>query len=276
MNTAVSRWRNGLESWRLPDHLAEGVTESTYTSPPALWRRARLAEARHGAGETSRLVRECLGDDGSLLDVGAGTGRLSVPFARAGFRVTAVEPDEAMAEGLAAEAKELGTTVRRVAEVWPAAAEAAGAHDVVLCANVVYNVPDLPPFIEGLHHAARRAVVVELTPAHPWTHLMPYYLALHGHQLPHEPTAETFCEVVSETLGITPNRVDWNRGGVHRFADLQELIAYYGRRLLVPAERAEELMQVLSPDVQEEDGWLVLGDPVRPSVTLWWTPANLS
>ncbi len=270
MTSAASQWSAALESWRLPDRLIEAVTDTTFTSPPALWRRARLAEARHGTGETTRVVRELLGASGTLLDVGAGTGRLSVPIAGEGFPVTAVEPDEAMAEGLAAEAKELGITVRRVAAMWPDAAGEAGPHDVVLCANVVYNVPDLPPFLKALHAAAVRGVVVELTPSHPWTHLTSYYRAVHDHQLPVVPTADTFCDVVTETLGITPERIDWSRGGVHRFADLQELIAYYGRRLLVPAERAEELMRVLGPDVREEDGWLVLGDPVRPSVTVWW------
>ena len=84
MTTAADHWRTALQSWRLPDHLLGAATQQIFTSPPALWRRARLAEARHGTGETRRLVADLLGDQGSLLDVGAGAGRISLPLAALG------------------------------------------------------------------------------------------------------------------------------------------------------------------------------------------------
>lgn len=45
------------------------------------------------------------------MDLGAGTGRLAIPLAEQGFRVTAVDPSEAMLRVLAEQA---GDTVRRV------------------------------------------------------------------------------------------------------------------------------------------------------------------
>ena len=70
------------------------------------------------------------------------------------------------------------------------AAQAAAA-DVVTCHNVLYNVPDLEPFLAALTGHARRQVVVELTAAHPLTSLNPLWLRFHGLQRPTGPTAVT-------------------------------------------------------------------------------------
>jgi hypothetical protein len=139
---------------------------------------------------------------------------------------------------------------------------------------VVYDVADLAPFLTALDEAACAAVVVELTPVHPWSHLAPYFRALHGLELPREPTAALCCEVVAETIGVDPSVRAWRRRGVHRFADRQELLAYYGRRLLVPAERADELERVLGPDIGRDGGWLVLGDVEREAVTVSWVTGS--
>ena len=46
------------------------------------------------------VIAGLLPPGGSIVDFGAGTGRLAIPLARAGFRVTAVEPSSAMLEQL--------------------------------------------------------------------------------------------------------------------------------------------------------------------------------
>ena len=240
---------------------------------PALWRRARLAERPGAGGETAAVLGRLLGERGSLLDVGAGTGRVSRPFAAAGHRVTAVAHGEAMAEGFRAEAAELGVEARLIEGEWPAAAADAGPHDVAVCANAVYDVADIGPFLAALEAAARRAVVIELTEEHPWSHLRPYFRALHGHELPDRPVLADFLEVVDEVTGHTREVRRWTRAGVHHFADLQELLAFYGRRLLVPPEWADELLEILAPDIGHHEGWLTLGDLERPTATVWWATA---
>jgi hypothetical protein len=139
-----------------------------------------------------------------------------------------------------------------------------------VCANVAYDVADIGPFLGALDDAARRAVVVELTEEHPWSHLRPYFRALHGHELPGGPVLADFLEVVREVTGRAPEVRRWCRAGVHHFADLQEMLAFYGRRLLVPPERADDLLEVLSPDIGHHEGWLTLGDLERPTATVWW------
>lgn len=218
---------------------------------------------------TKRALERLLPSGGSLLDVGAGTGRASLSFAARAHPVTAVEPNPGMAAGLREEAAAAGVPVRVIEGAWPEVAPEAGRHDVTLAAHVVYDVADLVPFLRALHEAARVGVVLEAGERHPWAGLAEYYRALHGLERPDGPTADVLVEVVEEVLGVGLRVERWRSRRGLCFADLQELIEFYGRRLLVPVERSAELADLLMPDVVEEDGWLSLGEEAG-AVTVWW------
>lgn len=266
---AASRWREHLEAWALPPALLATTPESPYEWPADLYRRRQRAEAGGPPSPTTVRVAGLLPEGGALLDVGAGTGRASLPFAARGHRLTAVEPNRGMAASLRSEAEAAGVEVTLVEGSWPEVAAAAGRHDVVLSAHVVYDVSDLAPFLGALHAAARVAVVLEAGDRHPWAGLTPYYRALHGLERPEGPTADLLAEVVIEVLGVQPEVERWIGPARMRFADLQELVEFYRRRLLVPVARAAGLADLLAPDVVEQDGWLSLGGE-QGVVTLWW------
>ncbi|MCA1791649.1 MAG: methyltransferase domain-containing protein, partial [Thioalkalivibrio sp.] len=57
---------------------------------------------------TLREVRARIAPPARVVDFGAGTGRLAVPLARDGFRVTAVDPSPAMLERLVENAGQAG------------------------------------------------------------------------------------------------------------------------------------------------------------------------
>ena len=146
-----------------------------------------------------------------------------------------------------------------------------GLQDVALSAHVAYDVAAIAPFIHALDSAARRAVVLEVTPAHPWAGLTPYYLALHGLDRPKGPTAEDLAEVVAEVVGLTPEMRVWSSLAPLRFHEMGDLLDFYRRRLLVPSSHSIEAGAMLEADVHETDeGWLTLGPPERDTVTLWW------
>ena len=273
MKTAAREaWRGHLESWALPHALLDAVEESPYGWPAHLFERMRVLDSAQGRDSpTVALVDDILGEGGSVLDVGAGAGRLSIPLAALGHRVTAVESDEDMARALGVGADREKVEVTRIVGSWPQVAGNAHMHDIALSAHVVYDVAAIGPFLEATHHGARRAVVIEMTPRHPWTGLSRYYRALHGIDRPSRPTVDDFAAVVEEVVGVTPERRWWIETPSLRFADMQELLAFYRRRLLVPPERSIEAAALLEPDVHEsDDGWLVLGDPEREVVALWW------
>lgn len=267
--SAAARWREYLEAWALPPGLLAAVPDSPYEWPAGLYRRRRRVEAEGPPGPTARVVLGLLPPGGSLLDVGAGTGGASLPLAARGHPLTAVERSPAMAAALRSEAEAAGVVVTLVEGAWPEVAAAAGRHDVALCSHVVYDVADLDPFLRALHAAAGVGVVLEAGERHPWSGLIPFYRALHGLDRPDGPTADLLAEVVTEAVGVRP-QVEHRVGPVRwPFADLQELVEFYRRRLLVPAERAAELADRLAPDIVEQDGWLSLGGEAG-TVTMWW------
>ncbi len=266
---AARAWQDQLEAWALPADLLAVVPDSPYGWPESLWR--RRAQASLDRGEitpTTHKVMELSGAGGSVLDVGAGTGRASLPIARAGHPVTVVEPSPSMLAGLRDVA--VGLPVQVVAGSWPQMAEVVEVHAVTLCAHVVYDVADLGPFLESLHERALVGVVVELTETHPWTHLGPYYRTLHGLDRPTGPTADDFARVVEEVTGIAPVLERWGRPPDLWFESREEILELYGRRLLVPESRWAELESVLSSEIIEVEGRFQFGTEPRRFVTAWW------
>jgi hypothetical protein len=117
-------------------------------------------------------------------------------------------------------------------------------------------------------------VVVELTETHPWTHLGPYYLALHGLERPTGPNAEDFARVVEEVLGVAPRLDRWTRPPDLWFESAEEIYDLYGRRLLVPVARRSELEDLLRPEIIVHEGRFQLGSENRGFVTVWWPKVN--
>ena len=269
--TAAERWRSQLEAWALPDELLDAVEASPYGWSKELWRRrSQQAADQVGPTRTVEIVRE-ISSRGPVLDVGAGRGRASIPLARDGRRVVMVEPDAGMLDGLAEELEGVDLDVEVVAGRWPDVADRIEPVDVSMCAHVVYDVPDIAPFIRALDHVATEGAVVELTPSHPWAELTPYYEALHGLSRPAGPTADDLADVVRETLaGTAPQMQVWSRPGGMWFESMEELVDHFGRRLLVTSDRRAELERLLAGDVTEEQGRLRLGSEERFLVTLWW------
>lgn len=269
---SAARWREQLAAWALPEELLASVDRSPYSWPAGAF--ARMAQVRPDP-VTGPLVRSLLGDEGTLLDVGAGAGRLSLPIATAGHRVTAVEPNESMAEQLEKLATEAATPISVIRGRWPDAAVVAGPHDVALTANVVYDVADVVPFIEALHRSATRAVVVELTRRHPWDGLRRYFRELHYVRLPDGPTVEDLVAVVRGVVGVEPQRHDWLSPSSLPFESQQALLDLYQTRLCVPDGRRAELDDLLAGDIEEtDDGLFVLRTGAGGMTTLWWSTAE--
>jgi SAM-dependent methyltransferase len=269
---AARRWREQLEAWALPDRLLAAVEDSPYQWPADLWRR-RLERSEGEGGETTTttLTRRLLGAGGSLLDVGAGTGRASLPLAVEGHPLTAVERDAGMAAALRSEAASRDVVVRVLEEPWPEAASSVETVDVALSAHVVYDVAALGPFLRAMEGVARTGVVVELTRTHPWSSLAPWFRALHGLDRPDGPTDEDFVAVVAEVCEVMPTVERWTRQGGLWFESRDEILGFYGRRLVLPRSRRPELAALLEPEVRElPDGRLVVGDDLRELTTVWW------
>lgn len=104
---------------------------------------------------TRELMLKLLDTDGTILDIGAGTGAWAVLFANHLKRVTAVEPSRAMREVLIENITENGlTNVDVIPEKWPQADPS--IHDYAFCSHAMYGVADFPTFVQHMIERASR------------------------------------------------------------------------------------------------------------------------
>lgn len=141
----------------------------------------------------------------TLLDVGGGAGRLSLPLALRCREVVIVDPSPAMREGFEATVKDSGIPNASFVEAgWLEAGGTGG--DVALVAHVTYFVPEIAPFIEKLRTAARRVVIVARSVPPPNQVAAAFQLA-HDEQLAPVPGHRELLAVL-DALGIAAELID--------------------------------------------------------------------
>jgi FkbM family methyltransferase len=131
---------------------------------PSIFNRKERAEAfEEGTRRKNRERRDLLVDfikadlkpGETALDIGAGTGRWTVPLAKVVAKVTAVEPAGAMLAILKNNANDAGlTNIEYVQANWEQAE--VSMHDVVGCAHAMYMSADFAAFVRKMESSARR------------------------------------------------------------------------------------------------------------------------
>jgi SAM-dependent methyltransferase len=268
VTNSIARWADQLEAWALPESLLAAAEESPYGWSQKIWKRRSEATAHREPGGTLQIVRDILDSPAEILDIGVGRGRASLPLVMDGHRLHGVDESSEMLAGFVEDAATAGVAVETTLGRWPDVASEVAVADVVIAANVVYNVADIAPFLDALVAHARRAVVIELTEEHPWAHLTEMYRSVHGIDRPEGPTADDLIDVVRDQTGIEPVVHRWERPGQVWFESWEELTDHYGRRLVVPVADRLSLRPVLAPHVIEIDGRLHVGTDATGFVTV--------
>ncbi len=143
---------------------------------------------------------------------------------------------------------------------WSAVAGDVPVADVVVAANVVYNVPDIGDFLQTMTDHARHRVVIELTDSHPWTAMAALWRRFHGQERPRGPTTADFLDVTAE-LGYDAKTEAFHRVAIFANATPDVVLSFNRRRLCLPVEREPEVaaaMRELPP-----------AGPATAS-TVWW------
>ena len=264
----LGQWRDDLAGWAIPERITSAVTESPWVLPRDVFARRADRLRQAPAGPSYDRERATLDPPGSVLDVGAGAGAACLPLASRTTALTAVDTDDAMLARLADRARAAGLEPRLLPGRWPDVADQAPAADLATCHHVLYNVPDLGPFIEALTRHARREVVVELTAAHPLISLNPLWLLFHNLERPEGPTATDVLAIL-DAMGLRAGHTKWNRPAQADYATGSELVDTTRRRLCLPPERASDVEAAL-----REAGHLGapadLGTSGRSVMTIWW------
>jgi SAM-dependent methyltransferase len=255
----AARWARDLAAWAIPDEILAQAPTSPWEMPVDLFaafaRDARVSEPT----ATHRRAAEAMPEGGTVLDVGAGGGAASLPIAPPAAHVVAVDQSQGMLDALVAIAEANGIGATAVPGVWPDVAPTVGTADVVVCANVFYNVADLVPFVRALTDHARVRVVAEFTSVHPLTWLADLWRHFWGIERPHGPTAEDALAVVAETIG-RPVESAWSPRPATMLARQRETQVARARVRLclteaADAEIARELEVHPPPDMQVVTAW---------------------
>ncbi len=218
-------------------------------------------------------LRVHLRPEDTLLDVGAGGGRLALPLALSCRAVSAVEPSPSMCAVLKETAEEFGIgNVSITGAGWlEASVEPA---DVVLCSHVVYVVEDIGGFVRKLDSHARRVVLCVLFQSPPQTQMCGLWERVHGEPRHLLPCLPEFLPVLEE-LGIQAEVTEIGGLPARGFDSLEEARAMITQRLYVApgTEEMERLERALDESLHEVDGsWQIRGtERLQPRVVAWKT-----
>jgi 2-polyprenyl-3-methyl-5-hydroxy-6-metoxy-1,4-benzoquinol methylase len=265
----LDEWRADLAAWAIPEDITARAAESPWVLPRQVFARRADRMTREPEGASYDREREALAPAGAVLDVGSGAGAACLPLAPLATTVTAVDTDRDMLTLLAERAAQAGLDLHAVHGGWPAVAAQVPPADVVTCHHVVYNVPDVLPFLTALTSHARRRVVVELTTVHPLTSLNPLWLRFHGLRRPTRPTAADLLVILAEA-GVTAGHTEWSRPAEADYASFAELVDVTRRRLCLPADRTSEVEAALIDLGSSRERPGDLGSSGRRVVTIWW------
>lgn len=263
-------WRSNLESWAIPDEIIDAAPESPWGFPPGLFERRTASALERPLTTANRKALEALPEGGKVLDVGAGGGAASLPLAQKAGSIAAVDSSQEMLEGFTRAASRLEINSKTVPGTWPEVADHLSAADVVVCHHVLYNVPNLQPFVTALDDKARHRVVIEMTPEHPLAWMNDLWVRFHGLRRPDRPTYEDAVECL-RYLGLDAHsHVETAVSVMGGFERREEAIAFVRKRMCLRPEQDEELAAALGNRLRNTDrGWSA-SPPQHRIATLWW------
>jgi SAM-dependent methyltransferase len=222
----------------------------------------------------NRLLQE-IAPHHTLIDVGAGGGRLTFPLALRCRRVIAVEPSPSMRSVLRQQMLEAGiSNVSLVALRWEEAE--IDPADFVLCAHVLYTIRDIVPFVRKLEAHARERVLVVLFQDAPQARIHPLWARIHGERRRPLPSLPEFQAVLRE-LGIEAQTEALPPQPPRGFDSLEDALRQLSRRLYLKPDDAKtsQLEQMLPELLEEVDGVLQLrGTGLFDTALVGWHPIS--
>lgn len=253
--TAAERWRHDLEAWAIPEWILAQAEEDPWIHPPVLF------EVPDAIDDTPSHERagELLNGESILLDVGCGGGIAAMAQASRVKKIVGVDYQPEMLVMFERNARARGLDYETVEGFWPAVAPQTPVADVVTAHHVVYNVPDVVPFIQSLDDHARLRVVLELPTQHPLSTMSAAWRFFWDLERPSTPTPDDLIDVLTE-MGINATQERWE--GTMRTEQNFEQAAHFMRiRLCLPSIRENEVLEFITSH----------GTPSRRSLaTVWW------
>ncbi|MBI5599067.1 MAG: methyltransferase domain-containing protein [Deltaproteobacteria bacterium] len=246
------------------------------TERKGFWNRLKAEWYSRGleSSNVSRTVISVIlpraGNAKTFLDVGSGCGTLAIPLARAGKKVTALDPSPHMIGILEGLIKKDG--LRNIKTINAAWGEAAlKPHDVVICSNVPELLKDNQGFLKGADALARKMVFL-IAGADP--HADKFYykelfpLIYNKPFLPRSDYLKTYTNLHS--LGIFANVEIIEYDFDQPLNDIAEAVEFWKEHMgIVTGEHDEKLRAFLAKKLKKVHGGL-RAEFHKKSAVIWW------
>ena len=267
--SASRRWRAMVEAEHAQsDRMRPSPPPDDHWAPHA--HQFRVDPRRTDDPLLSRLLQD-VKPHHTVIDVGAGGGRLAMPLALRCRRVTAVEPSPSMCSVLLQQVEEYETQNVSVVESRWEDADITPA-DIVLCVHVLYVVRDIEGFIRKLEAHGRERVLIVLFKDPPQSQTYPIWKLVHGEERLPLPSLPQLEEVLEE-LGINARMEALPPQGNRGFDSPGQALEQLSSRLyLHPGSPKRGLLESMLPDLlEEEDGAFRIrrSRPLEPML-VWW------
>ena len=254
-----AEWKTHLESWAIPQEILDQAEVPPWIHPVELF---TIEEETIHDTFSHRTARAALAEGDSVLDIGCGGGVASMALIPPAGTVIGVDNDQAMLDQYAMAATRFGAHHREFLGTWPAIADEVLEADVVVCHHVVFNAPDIAPFLQQLDLHAKKRVVLEMPMFHPMSRLSPMWK--HFWNLD-RPTAPSALDVVTiaQVLGLNAQIEVWADAvswGSRNVKSDEQRLTLARRRLCLGMDRTDELAAYLVEHPEE---------PVEIG-TIWW------
>ncbi len=266
-------WRRAVElEHAQSDRLREDLDDGDFWKPVA-HRFTPPSKEETGNDDTVVQLAYLISSNETVLDVGAGAGRIALPIADHAKHVTAVEPSEGMRERMVQTAEAWGISNLSIidsewqrTEVEP--------HDLVVCAHVVYTVKDIEFFVQKLSANAKKHVALISFKRPAMAQYLPLWDSVHGEARIALPSL-TEIEQLLHALVIDYEKIPLDPWISRPFKTIEQAQTESEARLFISpgSEKSQILSSVLEDSLVEVDGgyrfkW---SEPHRPFIVLWNT-----
>ncbi len=272
--TAIDHWRSMIQAEHAQSDAMRPAPPPPASSQIDHWRpfaRQFSADPRRSDDALLNRLLEEISPEHTVIDVGAGGGRLALPIALRSQHVTAVEPSPAMGEVLTSGAQEHHIeNVSLVQSGWEDAK--VNPADQALCVHVLYTIQDIGAFVEKLQAHSRVQVMVVMYAAPPQSQNYPLWEKVHGTPRLALPSVPEFRDVLRE-LGIEAREEALTTQPARGFDTLEQALDQISQRLYLGDDdpKGDALARVLPGELEETDGvFRIRGAvPLQPWLIRW-------
>jgi SAM-dependent methyltransferase len=246
------------------DQFREATPADFYAPVAGMFR----ADPHRHDDSTLEVLRTLVRPDDTVLDIGAGGGRLALPLALLTREVVAIDPSEGMLrvlrEGMAEHSI---ANIKVVSSRWPADTEPG---DIALISHLGYDVEDIGPFLDAMESAARRLCVAVLLEQPPPTEADRLWPAVHGVERAALPALPEFLALLLARGRLF--EVQLVERTSQSYGQPDQLLTWLRQQLWTKPDGPKDVLlkQVMRQRLQQRDGNYALSwDPVRVGIVTW-------